>query len=460
MSRSISPKKQQKRWNKKFQELKEYQKKHGNTNVPLKYIHNADLGLWVSDQRNDKNSSLLDLTQIAKLYSIGFDWELTSRPSNEMIWNQRFRELEEYASRFGSCNVPKNYINNADLGKWVHQQRQNRKRMDSERRRKLDSIAFGWTSSSAYSSGGDFWKERFQELKDYKNSYGHCNVPQQYKSNPALGAWVLNQRVSRQRMDKQRVAALESLGLTWTRTRGSPKKEVLWNKRFRELQEYKSFHGDCNVPVAYNENPQLGIWVSYQRAARKNMPEERRKMLDDINFAWKAQHGPSRDEEGEEKESSREKRRINNDEALDQSGTGEEKKLAANRILPTWMYTKEIRPRFEQDIARLEEDCHQKQLAAKSINEQLMTVGKFQESDFKNQKESFLQQQYVAAFKDILASEKSILHRYRLQQDEIDELNNKQDDFFQQLDEEARLQILKLKSHEEKNARLRKLLGS
>jgi len=33
-----------------------------------------------------------------------------------------------------------------------------------------------------------------QELLTFRDTHGHCNVPQKYPDNPALGAWVAQQR--------------------------------------------------------------------------------------------------------------------------------------------------------------------------------------------------------------------------------------------------------------------------
>ena len=38
------------------------------------------------------------------------------------------------------------------------------------------------------------WLDKYQQLKRYFQQYGDCNVPQRYKENPSLGAWVNAQR--------------------------------------------------------------------------------------------------------------------------------------------------------------------------------------------------------------------------------------------------------------------------
>ena len=73
-----------------------------------------------------------------------------------------------------------------------------------------------------------------------------------------------------------------------------PTRETKWSDRFKELEDYKAKHGNCCVPKRYEENPQLGEWVSKQRvyytqnqAGQKTpLTEERIKQLDSIGFTW------------------------------------------------------------------------------------------------------------------------------------------------------------------------------
>ena len=34
------------------------------------------------------------------------------------------------------------------------------------------------------------WEERFEEVLEFKNNFGHMRVPQNYKENTALSHWV------------------------------------------------------------------------------------------------------------------------------------------------------------------------------------------------------------------------------------------------------------------------------
>jgi hypothetical protein len=133
------------------------------------------------------------------------------------------------------------------------------------------------------------WNERLGELKRYKESNGHCDVPQVYDSG--LGTWVSAQRSQHKRftmgktssMTKQRKKALENLGFSW-----SLRKRYSWDERFAELRAFSEENqGSCKVP---NDGiyKQLWAWCLNQRHGYKNglVPGERIAMMQRIGFCW------------------------------------------------------------------------------------------------------------------------------------------------------------------------------
>jgi Helicase associated domain len=57
----------------------------------------------------------------------------------------------------------------------------------------------------------------FTALKAYRDKYGDCNVPRDWKENPKLARWVDTQRqLQRQgRLASERKARLDALGFDW-----------------------------------------------------------------------------------------------------------------------------------------------------------------------------------------------------------------------------------------------------
>ncbi|KAG7350528.1 helicase domain protein [Nitzschia inconspicua] len=140
-------------------------------------------------------------------------------------WLQRFQELVEYKGRFGSCHVPHNWEHNVPLAQWVKRQRYQytlredgkHSTLTDDRKRALDDIGFVWSSHTAV------WLERLDELRLFKEEFGHCNVPKNFHANKALAVWIksqrrqykLFQRGKQGTMTEERVAKLNELGFVW-----------------------------------------------------------------------------------------------------------------------------------------------------------------------------------------------------------------------------------------------------
>jgi superfamily II DNA or RNA helicase len=197
-----------------------------------------------------------------------------------VTWDERFGELLSYKGRYGHCGVAKRWPNNPQLGQWVLAQRQRHKQgtLSKERIQLLDEIGFVWDSLDAV------WNERFTELKAFKATEGHCNVPQRWSKNPQLGKWVRTQRGCRQEgiLSEERIQRLDQIGFVWDSL------DALWEQRFSELEAFKATEGHCNVPRDWSDNPQLSTWVNNQRRYRKQnkLTEERIQRLAQIGFTW------------------------------------------------------------------------------------------------------------------------------------------------------------------------------
>lgn len=62
------------------------------------------------------------------------------------------------------------------------------------------------------------------------------------------------------------------LGFQWELTL-----EKQWNDKFDKLKVYQQTYGDCNVPYNFSEDPNLGMWVKYQRGQPPSLPQEKVK---------------------------------------------------------------------------------------------------------------------------------------------------------------------------------------
>mmetsp|Transcript_5918 Transcript_5918/g.8368 ORF Transcript_5918/g.8368 Transcript_5918/m.8368 type:complete len:360 (+) Transcript_5918:98-1177(+) len=139
------------------------------------------------------------------------------------------------------------------------------------------------TYTKAPISFADAWEDMVDRLKGYKEKYGDCMVPWNFKGDPKLGSWVSKQRhyKSHGSLSTDRIKILEDLGFVWDATK------FAWEEMFQRLEEYKKEKGDCLVPTHYKKDPKLGRWVYVQRHKKsKKMTKDQAKRLDAIGFKW------------------------------------------------------------------------------------------------------------------------------------------------------------------------------
>ena len=145
----------------------------------------------------------------------------------------------------------------------------------------------------------DRWLIKFGELRHFRATNGHCNVPRNCKESLQLGKWVNNQRFEYKKyiqgktskMSDERIKLLEGEGFQWSMVEHVP-----WEQRFNEVVAYKAIHGNCRVPKRYPTNQPLANWVDKQRKEYKllqngkksSMSEKRIEFLNGVGFAWVA----------------------------------------------------------------------------------------------------------------------------------------------------------------------------
>ena len=125
-------------------------------------------------------------------------------------WNARFEELLDYRSENGNCDVP---VSRGKLGRWVHSQRAlySAGSLAQDRINRLSDIGFGWTLIGPNVP----WKDRFDELVQYKAEHGDCDVS---TKKGKLGKWVDKQRAVYKAgtLTQDRIDRLEGIGFRWT----------------------------------------------------------------------------------------------------------------------------------------------------------------------------------------------------------------------------------------------------
>lgn len=185
-------------------------------------------------------------------------------------WEQQFLELVRFKAENGHSDVPRKH----PLGQWVSNQRQ-RNRIGSlakERVERLNKIGFIFITRSR----GAF-DDYVEQLLEYKNFYGHMNVPQKYRQ---LGRWVNDQRTKKTNgtLSQEYEDGLNKIGFIWNAI------EARWNQRLSELREFHEKFGHFEVPPQINEYPKLYAWSTKLR--RKKPTSERLAKLNSIGYDW------------------------------------------------------------------------------------------------------------------------------------------------------------------------------
>jgi hypothetical protein len=135
------------------------------------------------------------------------------------------------------------------------------------------------------------WMRMFQKLVAYKKVHKNTMVPSQYDEDPPLGLWVSHQR-RRYKNDKllpNRITHLNTIGFDWDGVQLIRKENNLqWMKMFQKLVAYMKVHKNTIVPIRYDEDPPLVMWVRYQRRQYKNdkLLPNRITHLNSIDFEW------------------------------------------------------------------------------------------------------------------------------------------------------------------------------
>jgi Helicase associated domain len=164
------------------------------------------------------------------------------------------------------------------------------------------TTASSWDSTRFREYQSEQWAERFEELMEYAQTHGYCQVSHRDKEHDSLARWSKRQRYQyklfldgkQSTMTQDRIAALESLGFAFNAH------EEVWFRRLSELKQYRLIHGHCNVPSSYPHNQKLSTWVKCQRrqhkllvaGKRSNMTWARVEKLESLGFVWEIRpHG-------------------------------------------------------------------------------------------------------------------------------------------------------------------------
>lgn len=143
----------------------------------------------------------------------------------DWIWTPMFEKLLKYKIEHGHTRVP--LAQKDGLGAWTAIQRKNRSEMQERRRQRLDSLNFDWDwkddediraplipkigpPAQPPKKANVPFPRRVGQLKEYRKTYGDCNVPLDYKDG--LGKWVAETKKRRNELTPNSIRQLEKFG--------------------------------------------------------------------------------------------------------------------------------------------------------------------------------------------------------------------------------------------------------
>jgi len=150
------------------------------------------------------------------------------------------------------------------------------------------------------------FEERCNDLIQFRDKFGHCNVPRNFSDNPSMSIWCTVMRTMYSRLQKgrpidrnlspDRISRLEEIGFNWDVNASR------FEKHCCDLEAFNDINGHCHVPDNYPDNQSLSKWCklirfSYHRIQQPgtppkgsgiNMSTERIARLEEIGFEWEA----------------------------------------------------------------------------------------------------------------------------------------------------------------------------
>ena len=112
------------------------------------------------------------------------------------VWERYFTKLKLFCEDNGGPSRVPYGMQHKGLALWLDRQKSNQCMTPKQRQRILE-LGYSleqlpkedWTTRC-----NSIWNAHFESLKQYKATYGNCNVPSTYTTNLKLANWVASQR--------------------------------------------------------------------------------------------------------------------------------------------------------------------------------------------------------------------------------------------------------------------------
>jgi len=189
-------------WNDNFKKIKEFKEK--NERFPSQK-EEKDAGIscgWLSKQRKSKEENKMCKSQIKKLESIGFIWDIY-----EATWNGNYSLMEEYETINKKIPRAKEKYKGNNLGAWGDSQRMLKKNgeLTEDKIKKLEKLKHWWWVSNQQTLLQNqviskAWMKSYKELENFVKK--HNKLPRDLKKESEiegekkLGGWCRKERAA------------------------------------------------------------------------------------------------------------------------------------------------------------------------------------------------------------------------------------------------------------------------
>lgn len=270
-----------------------------NTDAALDASRNLER--WSNRQRKKRERGELADWKIATLDAHGFSWLVTEleedRSAQEKMegrWYKKLDKLCRLEAEHGKP-LPVAVVNQNGLRSWLERMRVHytEGKLRPEVIQGFEERGFEFSRAGPRSSWRDSqWHRTLQRLIQFKERFGHVDVPQTYDEDRKLALWVSRQRerMRRNALEPDRTKILTDLGLTPFVKTGGPRKQgtqfVQWKNRYQKLKtELETrYDGKLSENVILSES--WRAWLRRQRDHRDEgkLDDWQIEALAEINF--------------------------------------------------------------------------------------------------------------------------------------------------------------------------------
>lgn len=175
--------------------------------------------------------------------------------SKHKKWEERYAELLSYYRERKTIDVVEE--SNPSLKNFLQHQRQEYRKwkrgetstLNETKVELLNRLDFVWDKNQ------QIWETRYAELLQFKQEFGHVNVPMKYKT---LGQWVTKHRKAYRAgsLEESRIDRLNEVGFMWD------VQEWQFQRRLEEIREFRAKNGHIDIRVTDGE---FGSWFYSRR---------------------------------------------------------------------------------------------------------------------------------------------------------------------------------------------------